>query len=86
VTKDTALRHNSALVEAISQATGISRRAIRRGLDDLINAGHLARDTRGYVAIMKTEPPADQARGPLVYVAPLAPIGDPARQGGRSEK
>ena len=57
VTKDTAVRHNSALVEAISQATGISRRTIRRGLDDLINAGHLARDARGYLAIMKTDPP-----------------------------
>jgi DeoR/GlpR family transcriptional regulator of sugar metabolism len=86
VTKDTAVRHNSVLVEAISQATGTSRRTIRRGLDDLINPGHLASNSRGYLAIMKTEPPADQARGPLVSVAPLAPIGDPARQGGRSEK
>ena len=85
--KDAIVKHNPAFVEAISRATGMSPRTVKRGLNDLIRAGYLAHDARGgYLAIMKAEPPADQARGPLVSVAPLAPIGDPARQGGRSEK
>jgi hypothetical protein len=79
------MKHNPVFVEAISRATGMSPRAVRRGLDDLIRAGHLAHDGRGYLAIMKAEPPADQAGGPLVSATSQAsaPIGDPARQGGR---
>jgi DeoR/GlpR family transcriptional regulator of sugar metabolism len=77
------LKHDRAIVEAISHATGMSPRTVRRGLNDLTRAGYLAHDARGYFAITKAEPPADQAEGSLVSGSLLAPIGGPARQGGR---
>ena len=77
------MRHDPILVEAISRATGMNPRTVKRGLDDLINAGHLVHDSQGYLALTKAEPPADQAGGPLGSEATLAPIGNPARQGGQ---
>jgi hypothetical protein len=80
------VKHDPAIVEAISRATGMSPRTVKRGLNDLIRAGYLAHDARGgYLAIMKAEPPADQAEGSTNSgnCSLSAPIGHPARQGGQ---
>jgi hypothetical protein len=76
------VKHEPALIEAISRATGMNPRAVKRGLNELTRAGYLAHDAHGYFAVMKAEPPADQAEGSLVSDS-LAPIGDPARHGGQ---
>jgi DNA-binding IclR family transcriptional regulator len=78
------MKHDPTFVEAISRATGMSPRTVKRGLNELTRAGYLAHDARGYFATMKAEPPADQAEGSLACGA--APIGGPARQGGRDVK
>jgi DeoR/GlpR family transcriptional regulator of sugar metabolism len=77
------VKHDPTIVEAISRATGMSPRTVKRGLNELIKAGYLATDPNGYLAIMK-KPPADQAKGSAISeTSLLAPIGDPARQGGQ---
>jgi len=80
------MRHDRELVRQLSRDTGLSRKTIKRGLDDLISAGHLAHDERGYLALVKAEPPADQAGGSLVLGLPSTPIGHPASQGGRNDE
>jgi hypothetical protein len=81
------MKHDSEFVRALSRETGLSRRTIKRGLDDLIGAGYLMRDTSGYVAVMKNDPPADQAGGsPISEALVAAPIVNPDRQGGQDEK
>jgi DNA-binding transcriptional regulator YhcF (GntR family) len=56
------MKHDSEFVRALSRETGLSRRTIKRGLDDLISAGYLAHDARGYVAVIKDEPPLIRRR------------------------
>jgi DNA-binding GntR family transcriptional regulator len=77
------MKHDSEFVRALSRETGLSRRTIKRGLDDLISAGYLAHDARGYVAVIKDEPPADQAEGSLFSETLVAaPLVDPDSQQG----
>jgi DeoR/GlpR family transcriptional regulator of sugar metabolism len=81
------MKHDPDLVRALRRESGLSRRTIRRGLDDLISAGYLIRDASGYVAVIKDEPPADQAEGSLISETLVAaPIVNPDRQGGQNEK
>ena len=58
------MRHDSALVKLIAHQIGMSPKLVRRGLDELIEHGHLERHEDGYRAILpKDKPPADQAEG-----------------------
>jgi len=66
------MKHDSEFIAELSRATGMSRRTVRRGLDDLVSAGFLVRDQSGaYIASINgvpinDEPPADQAGGSLI--------------------
>ena len=79
------MKHPRAFVELLSRDTGLSHRAVKGGLDDLINAGLLMRDSSGaYIAVLKDEPPAG-AEGSLISEA-SAPLVDPDSQRGQDEK
>jgi len=80
------MRHDPTLIGMLSGQTGLSRRTVRRGLDDLIREGFLVHDERGYIAAFpKEEPPTDQAGGSVISLA-LAPLVGPDSQRGRDEK
>jgi hypothetical protein len=80
------MKHDPEFVRTLSRQTGLSRRTIKRGLDDLISAGYLTREASGYVAVIKNEPPADRAEGSLISTLVAAPLVDPDSQGSQANE
>jgi hypothetical protein len=80
------VRHPRSFIELLSRDSGLSHRAVRGGLDDLINAGLLVRDSSdAYIAVLKAEgPTADRAEGPLTSEASASLVG-PDSQRSRDE-